>query len=61
MAKCPICKRDVDKPEKTWKYGVFDVKAYMCPNCQTRFREYFARDKLSFMLKLEKGKGFTKV
>ncbi|MEM2738935.1 MAG: hypothetical protein QXK93_08125 [Candidatus Bathyarchaeia archaeon] len=61
MAKCPNCKKEVDKPNKTWKYGIFTVKAYTCPNCQTQFREYLDKNgKHRFTLKLQKGKGYIK-
>jgi uncharacterized protein YlaI len=61
MAKCPNCKSDIEKPTKTWKYGIFTVKVYECDNCQTRFREYLGKNgKHSFTLKLEKGKGYRK-
>jgi DNA-directed RNA polymerase subunit RPC12/RpoP len=61
MAKCPNCKKEVDNPDKTWKYGIFTVKAYTCKNCQTQFREYLDKNgKHSFTLKLQKGKGYIK-
>jgi len=61
MDKCPNCKKEVDKPNKTWRYGIFTVKAYTCPNCQTQYREYYDKNgKHSFTLKLEKGKGYVK-
>jgi len=28
MAKCPKCKTENLNPTKTWKYGIFAVKAY---------------------------------
>jgi transposase-like protein len=61
MAKCPNCKTENPNPNKTWKYGIFTVKAYTCKNCQTQFREYYNQNgKHSFTLKLEKGKGYIK-
>ncbi|MEM3573240.1 MAG: hypothetical protein QXJ62_03300 [Nitrososphaeria archaeon] len=61
MAKCPNCKIEVDKPNKTWRYGIFTVKAYACPNYQTQFREYLDKNgKQSLTLKLQKGKDYTK-
>ncbi|MEM2614922.1 MAG: hypothetical protein QXO15_11985 [Nitrososphaerota archaeon] len=61
MTKCPNCKEELEKPNKTWKYGFFTVNAYTCKNCQTQFREYYDKNgKLSFTLKLEKGKGYVK-
>jgi len=59
-AKCPNCKKETNKPEKTWKYGGFDVKAFICNNCGTKFREYTNNGKFVFNLKLEKGKGYIK-
>jgi hypothetical protein len=62
MAKCPKCKTENPNPNKTWKYGFFTVKAYICEHCQTRFREYFDKNgKHSFTLKLQRGKrGYIK-
>ncbi|MEM1582061.1 MAG: hypothetical protein QXK89_06085 [Candidatus Bathyarchaeia archaeon] len=61
MAKCPNCQRNMEKPDKTWKYGIFTVNAYTCENCGTQFREYYDKSgKHSFTLKLEKGKGYIK-
>ena len=60
MAKCPRCGRIVDKPAKKWKYGQFDVDAYTCSDCDTKFREYKTNGKHSFTLKLQKGKGYRK-
>jgi transposase-like protein len=60
MAKCPNCKTENPNPNKTWKYGIFTVNAYMCRKCNTQFREYLDKTgKRSFTLKLEKGKGFV--
>ena len=60
MVKCPNCKKEQDKPKKTWKYGQFTVEAYSC-DCDTQFREYITKaGKHSFTLKLKKGKGFIK-
>jgi DNA-directed RNA polymerase subunit RPC12/RpoP len=58
--KCPNCKKEVSKPEKTWKYGRFNVQAYKCSNCSTQFRDYTKNDKAAFTLKLEKGRGYVK-
>lgn len=52
---------EVMELNKEWKYGQFIVKAYLCNSCDTRFREYISEEKHKFTLKLEKGKGFTKV
>ena len=60
QVNCPNCKREVDKPNKSWKYGQFQVQAYTCKNCKTQFREYTKNGKYAFTLKLEKGKGFIK-
>jgi len=61
MSKCPNCKKENPKPAKTWKYGFFTVQAYVCSNCQTKYRDYFDKNgKHSFTLKLEKGKGYIK-
>ena len=60
MATCPNCKKEVNKPSKTWKYGPFTVKAYSCPNCGVQFRDYTREGKHSFALKLQKGKGYIK-
>jgi len=60
MAKCPNCKKEMAKPNKTWEYGQFAVQAYSCNNCGTDFREYNKAGKHSLTLKLKKGKGFIK-
>jgi len=60
MVKCPNCKREIQKPNKTWKYGAFTVQACTCSNCKTDFREYTKAGKHSFTLKLKKGKGYVK-
>jgi len=60
MTKCPNCRKDLAKPQKTWKYGQFTVQAYSCDNCHTDFREYTKEGKHSFTLKLKKGKGYIK-
>jgi hypothetical protein len=60
MTKCPNCKKEVTKPNKTWKYGQFTVQAYTCNYCKTQYREYTKDGKHSFTLKLEKGKGFVR-
>jgi len=61
MAKCPTCKKEVTNPDKKWKYGRFTVHAFTCNNCKTQFRDYLDKNgKLSFTLKLQKGKGYIK-
>lgn len=59
--KCPNCGNDIKTPNKSWKYGIFTVKAYTCKRCSTQFREYSRNGKHAFTLKLEKGKGYIKV
>jgi hydrogenase maturation factor HypF (carbamoyltransferase family) len=56
MTKCPKCKKEVAKPEKTWKYSLFTVQAFSCNNCGTQFRDYAQKGKRSFTLKQQKGK-----
>jgi hypothetical protein len=53
-------KKETEKPNKTWKYGIFTVNTYTCKNCNTQFREYAKNRKHSFTLKLEKRKGYIK-
>jgi len=60
MAKCPNCKREAEKPKKTWKYGVFTVQAYTCSNCGTEFRDYEIDGIPKFTLRLKKGRGYVK-
>jgi hypothetical protein len=60
MAKCPYCKKEVQKPNKSWKYGIFQVKAYTCGNCGTQFRDYELDGMPKFTLRLKKGKGYVK-
>jgi hypothetical protein len=59
MTKCPSCKKEIKKPKKAWNYGQFEVQAYSC-ECGTDFRDYCAKGKPAFTLKLKKGKGFVK-
>jgi len=59
MVKCPNCDKELTKPQKTWTYRQFRVDVYSC-SCGTKFREYTKDGKHSFMLKLEKGKGFVR-
>jgi uncharacterized CHY-type Zn-finger protein len=61
MSKCPKCRQDLSKPNKTWKYGQFMVHAFLCGNCGTQFREYSKDGKHAFTLKLQEGKGYVKV
>jgi hypothetical protein len=56
MPKCPGCKREISKAEKSWTYGPFRVKAYSC-QCGTDFREYIRNGEIIFILKREKGEG----
>ncbi|MEM2292059.1 MAG: hypothetical protein QXG39_01570 [Candidatus Aenigmatarchaeota archaeon] len=61
MSKCPNCGIENPKPAKTWQYGIFTVQAYTCGNCETEYRDYLNKNgKISFTLKLEKGKGYRK-
>ena len=61
MGKCPNCGFVNPSPVKNWRYGVFTVQAYICGNCGTQYREYYDKSgKLSFILKLQKGKGYVK-
>jgi len=57
---CPNCKKEAGKPNKSWKYGSFQVHALICENCNTQFREYTKNGKYAFTLKLQKGKGYIK-
>ena len=59
MVKCPNCEKGAKAPEKTWAYGPFEVKAYLCA-CGMKFREYAKDGKHSFTLKRVKGKGYVK-
>jgi len=61
VAKCPKCKVINSDAEKTWKYQQFNVGAYTCLKCGTRFRDYSTDGKHNFTLILEEGKGFQKV
>jgi hypothetical protein len=61
MGKRPKCGFVNLSPVKNWRYGNFTVQAYTCGNCGTQYREYYDKDgKLSFVLKLQKGKGCIK-
>jgi hypothetical protein len=55
MPKCPSCKKEALKMEKSWKYGQFDVNAYKC-DCGTKFRNYMQGKETKFTL-VQKSKG----
>jgi hypothetical protein len=55
MAKCPNCQKVIQKPHKSWVYGIFKVDSYSC-DCGTNFREYTKSGKLIFTLRLQKGR-----
>lgn len=39
--KCPICGHEFrGEPFKTWKYGIYKVKRFSCPNCAKKFNVY---------------------
>jgi len=61
LAKCPKCGTEVKKPTREWKYGIFLVKRYDCPNCSIWFREYYYKGELRFTLMPQPGKGIRKV
>jgi hypothetical protein len=60
-AKCPNCSNKIEATTKEWNYGIFHVKRFDCPNCKIWFREYYYKEKLSFILMPVKGKGIQKV
>ena len=61
MVKCPACKKEFDKHEKSWNYGQFKVEAYTC-ECGTDLRDYSIKGKHSFFLKKsKKDKRYSKV
>jgi uncharacterized phage-associated protein len=55
MAKCPNCKKKIDKPRKAWKYGPFRVNAYQC-TCGVTVNEYVKNGEKAFTLIQVKGK-----
>lgn len=59
MSNCPVCGKSIQKESKSWKYGKFDVKEYIC-GCGVTFRDYYIGDKFKFTLRKEEGKGFIK-
>lgn len=60
MAKCPDCRKEISKANKTWIYGPFRVQAFTC-DCGTDFREYARKQKHVFTLKRKrKGGKFRK-
>jgi transcriptional regulator NrdR family protein len=50
VAKCPYCGYEVKFPSREWKYSVFIVKRFDCPNCGKWFREYYRGESLKFIL-----------
>lgn len=49
MVSCPKCGADVSEASKDWEYGVYHVNMYRC-DCGNKFREYFHKGKLKFIL-----------
>jgi len=60
MARCPKCGTEVKTPTREWKYSVYTVKRYDCPNCGLWFREYYYKGEVKFVLAPVKGKGLRK-
>jgi hypothetical protein len=60
MRRCPMCRLKSKAPVKTWKYGFFTVHAYTCKGCGTYYRDYYRDGRLSFTLRLVRGKGLVK-
>ena len=60
MFKCLKCQNEIASPVKTWKYQQFQVEAYSCNKCKSKFREYLRDGKRSFILKLVDKKGYRK-
>jgi len=58
LAACPICKKEIATPNKSWIYGHFKVNSYKCP-CGAKFREYFQDGIYKFSLKFDKRKGIV--
>lgn len=53
MVKCPNCSKEKPSFKKKWKYGTFDVEAYVC-ECGTKFRSYKKAGQEVFILKKNK-------
>jgi uncharacterized Zn finger protein len=60
MSKCPSCGLENEAPAKAWKYSFFTVYAYTCKGCGTYYRDYYRDGRLSFTLRLVRGKGLVK-
>ncbi len=60
MVRCPNCGKEVGRPVKSWNYGHFTVKSYLC-ECGTAFREYDSGGKTRFVLRDSKDKRWVKV
>ena len=56
MLICPECRKELTKPNKTWKYSVFKAEFYVCGNCGAKIREYTKNGEHSFTLMLKDGK-----
>jgi len=50
VSRCPLCGFEVVTPSREWRYSVFDVKNFRCPNCGRWFREYYYKGVLKFIL-----------
>ncbi len=53
--KCWSCKKELNEVNRTWKYGIFDVKEFLC-SCGAVTREYSREGKAVFYLGNIKGK-----
>jgi len=55
MVQCPKCKKELTKPNKTWKYRELTAQFYICGNCGSKFREYVKNGKHNFTLMFKDG------
>jgi len=55
MVQCPKCKKELTRPNKTWKYRELTAEFYVCNNCGAKFREYLKNGKHSFTLMFKDG------
>jgi len=56
MVQCPKCKKELTRPNKTWKYRELIAQFYICTNCGAKFREYTKNGKHGYTLMFKDGK-----
>ena len=62
MTKCPSCGVENTNPAETWRRGRFNVQAYICTKCKTRYEEYYdVGGEHCLTLRFQKDKCYVKI